>query len=406
MRRGRLPLGLACPDCGSGLIEVDGAGGDVRRLHCPGCGRGFRAKRRPGPGKARIKAPVGGASLAIRAGILRALPGAYGLGLAAGSTVMLALGGFVPVLRRWLNDEVAGPADVVGVLGGVAVPRSTRDPDADFGPKLRRLDAPGLFDEVAEVARRLGVRPPEEVRLAFLPCCGVVAWRRGRALLLGLPLLDVLTQAELRSILAHELAHLARGDATWSARSLRFVEGLSRALDDPSRRPWGPLKHWARGCRGLAARLVGPIATGQEARADRVAATIAGGRAAASALVKVALVQPLFRELLGHHDPDRPGSANLYATFRRFWDRLPAPLLEEMRLRLLAVDEGPTASPHPPLPDRVATILAYPDAPDPLPEQRRAIALLGDPDWLEQMLHDRLFASSPLEPSVFHKAGT
>ena len=361
MHRGRAPLGLTCPACGSGLIggDEDEADGSVRRLRCPGCGGRFRATPKPdtaGPKVGAIKRPpaVGGASLAIRAGILRGLPGTYRIGLAAGTTAMLALGGFIPVLRRWLNDEVAGFDDAARLMGGVAVASPSRDPDADFGPKLRRTDAPGLFDEVAEVARRLGARPPEEIRLAFLPCCGVVAWRRGRALLLGLPLLDVLTRAELRAILAHELAHLARGDATWSASSLRFVEGLGLALDDPSGRAWGPLKLWARGVRGLAARLVGPIATGQEARADRAAASIAGGRAAASALVKVALVQPLFRELLVRHDHDRAGSDNLYATFRRFWDRLPARLLEEMRLGLLAVEEsGPSSSPHPPLPDRV-----------------------------------------------------
>ena len=407
MRRGRLPLGLACPDCGAVLRPSAQGDGEVHRLHCPDCGRWFRARRRPASPRAQPRPPVvGGVSLAIRAGILRGLPGAYRLGLAAGTSALIVGGGFLPLLRRWLNDAIAGPGDVVEAMGGIAVPSLTRDPDADFGPKLRRLDAPGLFDEVAEVARRLGVRPPEEVRLAFLPCCGVVAWRGGRALLLGLPLLDVLTRAELRAILAHELSHLARGDATWSASSLRFVEELARALDDPSGRPWGPLKLWARGFRGLAGRLVGPIATGQEARADRASAAIAGGRAAASALVKVALVQPLFRELLGHDDPDRPGSANLYATFRRFWDRLPAPLLEAMRLRLLAVAEEPSGSPHPPLPDRVATAMAYPDPPEPPPDLRPAITLLGDPDWLEQMLHDRLYASASVEPSVFHKAGT
>ena len=65
-----------------------------------------------------------------------------------------------------------------------------------------------------EVAQKLGVKPPGQVRLTYLPCCGVVAWGRSRALILGLPLLRVLTVAELRAVLAHELAHLAAGDAT------------------------------------------------------------------------------------------------------------------------------------------------------------------------------------------------
>src|SRR5437764_1005281 len=83
----------------------------------------------------------------------------------------------------------------------------------DPGPVLARTDAPLLFTVVNEVARRLGVKPPGQIRLTYLPCCGMVAWGRSQALVLGLPLLRVLTLAELRSVIAHELAHLARGDA-------------------------------------------------------------------------------------------------------------------------------------------------------------------------------------------------
>jgi hypothetical protein len=32
--------------------------------------------------------------------------------------------------------------------------------------------------------------------------------------------------------------------------------------------------------------------------------------------------------------------------------------------------------------------------------------MVGDPEWLEQMLHDRLFGVAGIEPSVFHKAGS
>jgi Zn-dependent protease with chaperone function len=295
---------------------------------------------------------------------------------------------------------------VIALLGGIRVEPESRDPDNDFGPVLRRLDAPGLVEEVADVARRLGVRPPEEIRLAFLPCCGVIAWSKSRALLLGLPLLHVLNLAELRAVLAHELAHLANGDATWSAGSVRFVERLGQALDDREGRSWGPLRLWARTCRAMASAWVAPIARGQEARADRASAAIAGGQAAASALIKVALVQPLFREVIAHQDPDLLATTNLYATFRAFWSRLPERLLESMRLRLLTVDPGPADSPHPPLPERVARIQAFPDRPDLAVENVAAISLVGDPEWLEQMLHDRLYQLPAIEPSVFHKAGS
>ena len=54
-----------------------------------------------------------------------------------------------------------------------------------------------------------------------------------------------------------------------------------------------------------ASWLIEPVARGQEARADRCAAAIAGGSAASSALVKVAVVQPLFREVLAIVRPER-----------------------------------------------------------------------------------------------------
>jgi Zn-dependent protease with chaperone function len=406
MRRGRLPLGLTCPGCGSDLEPLGEGAGEVHRLYCPACGETFKARRRTNPPAVQGPQTVGGLSLAIRAGLLRMVPPVYHTGVGVGTAILVVSGGFIPVIRGWLADRIAGWGGVIEAMGGARVVSESRDPDNDFGPILRRLDAPGLFEEVAEVARRLGVRPPEEIRLAFLPCCGVVAWRRSRALLLGLPLLEVLTLAELRAILAHELAHLARGDATWAAGSLRFVEGLGRALDDPNGRAWGPLRLWARLCRKAAGSLIGPIARGQEARADRTSANLAGGPAAASALIKVALVQPLFRELLGQHDPDRSADLNLYASFRALWVRLPVSLLEAMRLRLLTLDPGAGDSPHPPLPDRVAMVQAFPDRPDPAADSVPVVSLLGDPEWLEQMLYDRLFALPTVEPTIFHKAGT
>jgi Zn-dependent protease with chaperone function len=382
---------------------------EAHRLHCPHCGATFRARRRSGPSPVPSRAaepqPVGSLTLVWRGAALSGLEWAYRAGVVSGSVVLIALGGFVPVIRGWLRDEIADWAGVVEALGGVHVAVETHDPDGDLGPVLARGDAPSLFAEVDEVSRRLGVRPPGQVRITYLPCCGVVAWKRSRALILGLPLLRVLTHAELRAILAHELAHLARGDATRAARSARFVEGLGQALDRAADRLHGPLGRWARACGRWSAHLIAPLARGQESRADRCAAAIAGGGAAASALVKVALVQPLFREVLDHYDPTEPEAPNLYAFFRAFWYRLPAEVHSAMRLQLLAngADDDPA---HPPLPDRLALLQSYPDPASPNGDAAPASTFLGDLETLEQMLHNRLFGLPPVEPSVFHRAGT
>ena len=414
MRRRVPPARLRCPTCGAGLAPLDTPpdGDDSVALWCPDCRTTYRARPRPalaphpGPRPRPTRRPIGNLTLFWRSWLLRLGFGVYRLGLILGTGAFVLVGGFVPVIRAWLLDQIDGWSDVVILLGGVPIRLDPGDPDADFGPILKRAEAPPLFDLLAGLARDLGIRPPEEVRLAFLPCCGVVAWRRSRALLLGLPLLSVLDVAELRAILAHEFAHLARGDATWAARLVRSVEILDRGLDPAVSRAWGPLRWWALGWHRLAIALLAPIAQGQEARADRTAAAISGGPAAASALVKVALVQPLFRELLGVIDIDHPNGQNLYATFRTFWERLPTPLLDAMRMNLLTTTEPLDQSPHPPLADRVAQLLAYPDQAATRTELDPALSLLGDSEWIEQMLHDRLYKLHPIEPSVFHAAGT
>ena len=235
----------------------------------------------------------------------------------------------------------------------------------------------------------------------------MVAWGGSRALIIGLPLFRVLTQGELRAIIAHELAHLARGDATRAARSARFVEAMELAFDREGWRLRGPLGAWARLCVSECARLIEPVARSQEARADRLSASIAGGSAAASALVKVAVVQPLFREILAAYEPgDDDDDANLYAFFRTFWFRLPAETHTAMRLSVLARRHNHHDPAHPPLPDRVAALQSYPDPASLNGDSQPATMFLGDLEIFEQMLHNRLYAVTGVEPSVFHRACT
>ena len=135
---------------------------------------------------------------------------------------------------------------------------------------------------------------------------------------------------------------------------------------------------------------------------------IAGGGAASSALVKVAIVQPLFREVLSAYDPNQASSSNLYAFFRSFWYRLPADFHSAMRLNVLASTRDAADPTHPPLPDRVASLQAYPDRPNSNGDALPATTFLGDLEVFEEMLHNRLFSLGlpMIEPSVFHKNGS
>ncbi len=190
-------------------------------------------------------------------------------------------------------------------------------------------------------------------------------------------------------------------------RGAEWVAALGRSLDRAPASRLNPLRAWATGCRRLGDRLVAPIARGQEVRADRASAALAGGDAAASALVKVALVQPLFRQVLDRYDPERDDLPNLYAFFRDFWARLPAPLTTAMRHGLLADRRAPVDPAHPPLLDRLAVVQAYPPRAGPGAVATPASALFADLDAIERGLHDHLFATTRrVEPTVFHRAGS
>jgi Zn-dependent protease with chaperone function len=406
--------GLLCPGCATELEDRRAPGS----AHCPRCGSLIQVhshgdRHEPGPRAGREASStvsgspqLGGLRLVWRNWVLRVIERLYWIVTFTGTLVILACGGLIPVVRGWLRNEVDDWSGVVAILGGVWFQVETQNPDSDLGPVLARVDAPQLFSTIDSVGRRLGVKPPSQVRLTYLPCCGVVAWGRSRALIIGLPLFRVLTQGELRAIVAHELAHLARGDATLAARSARFVEALGMALERNRPRLRGPLGAWARFCLRESSQLIEPVARSQEVRADRLAAAIAGGSAAASALVKVALVQPLFRELLDAYDPNDADAENLYAFFRAFWYRLPADIHTAMRLSVLTRRHDTFDPAHPPLPDRVAALQSYPDPATFNGDSHPATSFLGDPEIFEQMLHNRLFGLPAVEPSVFHRAGT
>ncbi|MFO0960581.1 MAG: hypothetical protein U0800_24625 [Isosphaeraceae bacterium] len=68
----------------------------------------------------------------------------------------------------------------------------------------------------------------------------------------------------------------------------------------------------------------------------------------------------------------------------------PIPLLDRVR-RAQQVPERP---------------LNEQDSPVPTPHKTPASALLGDPEAVEQELHDRLFRTQAVARSVFHRAGS
>lgn len=85
------------------------------------------------------------------------------------------------------------------------------------GVLLTRADAPRLFRIRDQMCQRMDTYPIEEVVITPEPNAAVVPWtaqttfRRIRySLVLGLPLMDILSPDQMRAVFAHELAHLLR----------------------------------------------------------------------------------------------------------------------------------------------------------------------------------------------------
>ncbi|WP_460068628.1 M48 family metallopeptidase [Streptomyces sp. YKOK-I1] len=242
-----------------------------------------------------------------------------------------------------------------GITGAVA-----RDRGPLPGRAVRPDDAPELAALVRDVADRLGFRAPLLVRivpgveasLTRARVCGV----RTHVLFLGLPLVRTLTEAELASVIAHELAHHRHVDSR-RASFLRYARArLADRLDAPVR-PLAPLA-------APLLRASQPDFWRAETAADADAARIAGTEATAAALRRTIRLHAVFEGL---------GEAWLADLAERdawpedFYDALDTALADPHvahRAALAAADEDAidpyAAADHPPEPVRLAALPVLP----------------------------------------------
>lgn len=164
---------------------------------------------------------------------------------------------------------------------------------APEGPSLARSEVSALYDLVEHIRRAIGAPPIDGITLtggfSARAAIDTPAWRlrRRRTLVLGFPVLATLSLPELRAVIAHEVAHFSSaydGFAAWVYRTRASWLALRTTLDRRMATPiyvyW--LLHWYVPRLNAAAAAV---SRRHELVADRVAAKVAGGRAAADALV-------------------------------------------------------------------------------------------------------------------------
>ena len=326
-----------------------------------------------------------------------------------------------------------------------------RTPKGEDPPGLPVTEAeePELWRTVRELADAVGTRAPSrivltaDVNAAVSEDARLLGLLAGpRHLYLGVPLLQGLTEAQLRAVLAHELGHYSNADTRLAAITVRgraqvlrtighFEERADRSAGrERARQEKKNAKAAAKGKKtkeidaehaGLTYRAMARIYTGyaklyiratlagsrrQEYAADAAAARIAGRDATASALREIPALDAAFDfymngyATLGSEARLLPPRGEFFGGYGRM---LSARQLELIGLRTeLATEPTSPYDSHPPIADRVERIEALPA--DGRADEARgaALGLLADPDRTLAALEDAVLAEDVLR---FRRAG-
>jgi Zn-dependent protease with chaperone function len=376
-----------------------------------------------------------GATLrALRALVL--LLGFYLLSL----VLLAALVGLDVLVFTWGHGPLAAKVGFVTVVLAIPVVRGMlmlRTPKGEDPPGVPVTDAaePRLWALVRELAAAAGTRAPDRILLTGEVNASVSEQPRllgllpgPRHLTLGVPLLMGLTEAQLRSVLAHEFGHFTGGDTRLSALVVRGRVQIGRVIGqfhakadgkvaaDRARQERASAKRVAKGKKAKEIDTTGVGATyrtmarvytaygklylraslstarGQEYAADLTAARIAGRDATASALREIPALTASHDFYLDSYAtlglPARllPPRGEFFGGFGRL---LTARELEltGLRAELPEMPVGPYDS-HPPIADRVRRIEALPS--DGRTDEARgaALTLLTDPERTLGALED------------------
>jgi Zn-dependent protease with chaperone function len=154
----------------------------------------------------------------------------------------------------------------------------------DPGRPLKRQEAPGLWNLAREVARRVGTRPIDEIRIT--PGTDMAVYERGsfkdrsrdkghRILILGIATLNGFSQNAFRAVLAHEYGHLSHRDTAGGDVALRVNENMQNfavAMIRAGQAVWWNIAfHFLRIYHFIFRRLSHGATRLQEVLADRTA---------------------------------------------------------------------------------------------------------------------------------------
>src|SRR4051812_5902910 len=225
--------------------------------------------------------------------------GFYVLALAIGLFLLA-----IPVAAVRANIRVPAKLLFICVGGGLTVlwaivPRPDRFTAP--GPRLDESSHPDLFRMIRDVASATAQELPSDVYLLnevnawVAHRGGVMGFGSYRVMGIGLPLLQTLSQLEVKAILAHEFGHYASGDVKIGPWIYKTRGAIGRTLQGVHGRfIEAPFKWYG----DMFLRLTHEVSRQQEFIADRIAAGVASAAALGSGLQKVTGLGPTFSAYL------------------------------------------------------------------------------------------------------------
>jgi len=145
----------------------------------------------------------------------------------------LAIGLIAVLVRIMFIPDVPGRVLIFCLVGAGAIavsiiPRPTRFTPP--GPRLNPAGQVRLFAELEGVARAVGEAMPEEVYISPEMNAGVFQRGRRRVMVVGLPLMQVMTIPQMRVVLAHKFGHYHGNDTKLGPLIYRMRETIERTL--------------------------------------------------------------------------------------------------------------------------------------------------------------------------------
>jgi len=322
-------------------------------------------------------------SLALRA-ILAVLltAGFYGLSLSIAGVMLFLVYAEVVYAHRINIRVTLVLVFVAGTILWSILPRIERFHPP--GPRLQREQHPKLFALIEAVARQTGQAMPAEVYLladvnAFVAQYGGFLGLGSRRIMgIGLPLLQILDQGQIKAVLAHEFGHLYGGDTRlgpWiyqtRAAMIRTVGNLGNSILQ-----W-PFRKYTE----LFLRITQAISRRQELVADELSVQVAGTQAAIDCLNIINRVAPAFnayweQEIVPVLDYGcLPPLTNGFSHFMQVEEIARA--MDRSQEEAFKVQKAETYASHPAPSERMAAIRALPYGPQPQ-DPRPALDLLDN----------------------------